>query len=201
MSKSAPKPKAATGRPAKPPADRKSAFLRFRTREGLAVKLEAAAQLSGRAVSEEVERRLEKSFDDARIHEAIADYISKDARAEAVSVVSKLLGGDENVLAVHRFAAQYAVLAARMRAEKWEGDAARATFGEQCAEAARAIGTEAFEMRATLDWARANDLALADDLDPAQRVGALLADWHEETDARSIVEKSERRARTKQSRE
>ncbi|WP_123834626.1 hypothetical protein [Methylobacterium currus] len=67
------------GRPALPAEDRKSTNLKFRTRPILRERIEAAAAESGRTVSEEVENRLEKSFEiiDA---EKIADAAFEKAK-------------------------------------------------------------------------------------------------------------------------
>lgn len=51
------------GRPPKPPAERRSANITFRTPGGLRERLEGAAKISGRSVSEEVVYRLERSFE------------------------------------------------------------------------------------------------------------------------------------------
>ena len=51
------------GRPPIPEAERKVGNLTFRTRGGLRAKLEVAAEESGRSVSEEIEHRLQVSFD------------------------------------------------------------------------------------------------------------------------------------------
>ena len=52
----------ARGRPPKPEPERKSRYVSFRARSGLQARLAAAAQQSERSVSEEIERRLERSF-------------------------------------------------------------------------------------------------------------------------------------------
>jgi hypothetical protein len=51
------------GRPAKYPAEGKRPTLTFRVRGSLHEQLREAAQLSGRSISEEIERRVEKSFE------------------------------------------------------------------------------------------------------------------------------------------
>ena len=51
------------GRPPKDPTDRKDGNLTFRTRGSLRERLSAAATENGRSISEEVERRLEASFE------------------------------------------------------------------------------------------------------------------------------------------
>jgi hypothetical protein len=50
------------GRPPLPPTHRKARNLTFRSRDDLYEELQAAAAKSGRSLSEEIERRLEKSF-------------------------------------------------------------------------------------------------------------------------------------------
>lgn len=57
------------GRPPKAPEDRKSATMRFRTREGLREQLEEAALASGRSPSEEAEIRLINSFKLEPLHQ------------------------------------------------------------------------------------------------------------------------------------
>jgi Arc-like DNA binding domain len=73
------------GRPPIPEADRKRANLTFRTRSGMREKLEAAAAQSGRSVSEEVEYRLERSFQQA---ESIADILGGVATANLLLLIS-----------------------------------------------------------------------------------------------------------------
>ena len=51
------------GRPALPESERKSRNLTFRSRGNLRTKLQDAAAASGRSVSEEIEWRLDRSFD------------------------------------------------------------------------------------------------------------------------------------------
>jgi hypothetical protein len=55
------------GRPPKPQAQRKRANLTFRVRDELRSRLEAAATVAQRSVSEEIEHRLEASFRDEEL--------------------------------------------------------------------------------------------------------------------------------------
>ena len=55
------------GRPPRHPGERLSKNRTFRVRGGLDKKLQAAAAVSGRSVSEEIEFRLDQSFDRVRL--------------------------------------------------------------------------------------------------------------------------------------
>jgi hypothetical protein len=55
------------GRPPRHPGERLSKNRTFRVRGGLDEKLQAAAAASGRSVSEEIEFRLDQSFDRVRL--------------------------------------------------------------------------------------------------------------------------------------
>ena len=59
------------GRPSKSEDERKSANMKFRTREDLREKIEAAAAASGRSASEEVEARLYNSFNLEPLHHMV----------------------------------------------------------------------------------------------------------------------------------
>ena len=59
------------GRPPKDPSDRKDGNLTFRTRGSLRAQLAEAAKRSGRSISEEVEQRLERSFYEPELIEAV----------------------------------------------------------------------------------------------------------------------------------
>ena len=59
------------GRPAKAAEDRKSASMKFRTREDLRDKIEAAAAAAGRSASEEVEERIKASFNIEPLHHMV----------------------------------------------------------------------------------------------------------------------------------
>ncbi len=83
------------GRHPKAAADRKSANMKFRTREDLREMLEAAAERSGFSVSEECERRLFASFtaDDLRliVQQEVFSAV-RDALAVALAVRSDIPG-------------------------------------------------------------------------------------------------------------
>jgi hypothetical protein len=76
------------GRPAKPEAERKSRNLNFRSREGLRLKLQQAAESAGRSISEEIEYRVDRSFESAFnpryavLFELIASHIALDEARE-----------------------------------------------------------------------------------------------------------------------
>jgi hypothetical protein len=97
MSTSGDQPQARRGRPTLPDADRKSTNLKFRTRAGLRERLEDAAEAHNRSVSEEVEWRVERSFDyesiDASVNDAFLRYIRV------------FFGGENNALAMAQMAA------------------------------------------------------------------------------------------------
>jgi hypothetical protein len=97
MSTSDDQPPARRGRPALPDADRKSTNLKFRTRAGLREKLEESAEARNRSVSEEVEWRVERSFDyeciDTSVHEAFLRYMRV------------FFGGEHNAVAMAQMAA------------------------------------------------------------------------------------------------
>jgi hypothetical protein len=70
------KPKRPPGRPPKSPEDRKGSNLTIRLRGGAREMLEASAESSGRSLSEEIEYRVERSFElnalmDSMINEAV----------------------------------------------------------------------------------------------------------------------------------
>jgi Arc-like DNA binding domain len=60
------------GRPPKPPNNRKSVNFTFRSREEMREQLRVAADRSGRSISEEIEYRLNQSFQKELILEAAA---------------------------------------------------------------------------------------------------------------------------------
>lgn len=64
------------GRPPKPADERKGANLTFRTRADFRERLEQAAQQSGRSVTEEVELRVERSFEIDRMIRGFTDLSS-----------------------------------------------------------------------------------------------------------------------------
>jgi DNA-binding NarL/FixJ family response regulator len=70
------------GRPPKPTEERKSGNLTFRTRGDLRAKLDAAATASGRSVSEEIERRLERSFDHDEMVSSVIETIEENSRLQ-----------------------------------------------------------------------------------------------------------------------
>jgi hypothetical protein len=58
------------GRPPKAKEDRKAVNFTFRSRDQMRERLEAAAAASGRSISEEIEFRLNQSFEDERLSDA-----------------------------------------------------------------------------------------------------------------------------------
>lgn len=85
------------GRPPKPAEDRKSATMRFRTREGLREQLEAAAEASGRSPSEEAEVRLQNSFKPDPL-QRLAFGDGEDAKKFIIKLISaiQIIQGYEN---------------------------------------------------------------------------------------------------------
>src|SRR5215216_475715 len=75
------------GRPALSSERKKSQTLTFRTRTDLRKTLEAAAEQAGRSISEEVEYRLQRSFD----REALVFEIYGDIHAKLFRSLQKLL--------------------------------------------------------------------------------------------------------------
>lgn len=75
------------GRPPVPAADRKDGNLTFRTRAGLREKLAEAAEAADRSISEEIERRLERSFE--------ADERRKAAAAKTLDAIELSFGGEQ----------------------------------------------------------------------------------------------------------
>src|SRR5215210_3079447 len=75
------------GRPALSSERKKSQTLTFRTRTDLRKSLEAAAEQAGRSISEEVEYRLQRSFD----REALVRELYGDQHAKLVKSLSGIL--------------------------------------------------------------------------------------------------------------
>ena len=63
------------GRPPKPPKNRKSVNFTFRSREEMREQLRVAAAVSGRSISEEIEYRLNQSFQNELILEAAKEAV------------------------------------------------------------------------------------------------------------------------------
>lgn len=80
------------GRPPKYPNEGKRPTLTFRCRPSLQEKLQAAASEADRSVSEEVERRLDKSFEDADLIAAVGAAVRQETNAG----IERLVGGKEN---------------------------------------------------------------------------------------------------------
>lgn len=102
--------KRARGRPAKAAGEKKVANLTFRVRPQMRDDLTAAAEASGRSVSEEVEYRLARSFD----HE---DIISQFIRAT--------FGRNANYMLVRIMAGVLSRLDAELGGDWWETDRGR----------------------------------------------------------------------------
>lgn len=75
------------GRPPIPEEERKGANLTFRTRGSLRLQLEAAAQEAGRSVSEEIEHRLQISFD----RKAVALQVFGEQNASLISALQNIV--------------------------------------------------------------------------------------------------------------
>ena len=78
------------GRPPMPPEDRRGPNITFRTPGGLRTRLIGAAQLSGRAMSEEVVARLEQSFMER-------DILTRVFGGEDVILFAQLVAGEVQV--------------------------------------------------------------------------------------------------------
>ena len=72
------------GRPPKPAQERKSVNFTFRSRGEMREQLSRAAEVAGRSISEEIEKRLEQSFDEERIMEAAVKAVVKYFEERAV---------------------------------------------------------------------------------------------------------------------
>ena len=77
------------GRPPKPAKERKSVNFTFRSRGDMRDRLRAAAAMSGRSISEEIEFRLEQSFQEERMAmaavNALRQYLDEKKIAEFAS--------------------------------------------------------------------------------------------------------------------
>jgi hypothetical protein len=79
------------GRPALGPAERKSAILKFRARDDLVERMREAAGKTGRSVSEEIEHRLNRSF---QTEDALTSALGGAAfRDMTLGVVTAFEGG------------------------------------------------------------------------------------------------------------
>ena len=81
------------GRPPKDPSGGKRPTLTFRCRSALQEKLQASAAEADRSMSEEVERRLEQSFEAADLETTLSKVIQQRENAG----IEKLVGGKENL--------------------------------------------------------------------------------------------------------
>jgi Arc-like DNA binding domain len=66
------------GRPPKPPKNRKSVNFTFRSREEMREQLRVAAAVSGRSISEEIEYRLNQSFQKELFLEAVRAVLQEE---------------------------------------------------------------------------------------------------------------------------
>jgi Arc-like DNA binding domain len=77
------------GRPPKPAKERKTVNFTFRSRGDMRERLRDAAAVSGRSISEEIEFRLEQSFQEERIAmavlKALRDYLDEGKIVEFAS--------------------------------------------------------------------------------------------------------------------
>lgn len=81
------------GRPPKPPEERKGGNLTFRTRADFRERLEEAAAQSGRSVTEEVELRVERSFESEVVQKRLNDVVGVfyDHGAVALNFVTSVM--------------------------------------------------------------------------------------------------------------
>ena len=89
------------GRPSLPEHQRKGRILKFRARGDLVSRMQAAAQATGRSVSEEIEYRLERSFD----HERSA-ALDRELIQETVSATLLELARERYAAAAERWAGE-----------------------------------------------------------------------------------------------
>jgi len=75
------------GRPALPASKRKSRILKFRSREDLVSRLQQAANKSGRSVSEEIEHRLEGSFQQEDFRRLLQEQLEENAQNSREALV------------------------------------------------------------------------------------------------------------------
>lgn len=87
------------GRPPKPAEERKGSNLTFRTRSDFRDRLEQAAAQSGRSVTEEVELRVERSFEVDRVVRRLDELSSVflDNGPDALSFVTKLMASISSI--------------------------------------------------------------------------------------------------------
>jgi hypothetical protein len=76
------------GRPPKAKEDRKAVNFTFRSRDQMRERLEAAAAASGRSISEEIEHRLNQSFDEERLSAA---FLGGTDTAKALQLIANAM--------------------------------------------------------------------------------------------------------------
>jgi Arc-like DNA binding domain len=76
------------GRPPKAKEDRKAVNFTFRSRDQMRERLEAAAAASGRSISEEIEYRLNQSFDEERLSAA---FLGGNDTAKALQLIANAM--------------------------------------------------------------------------------------------------------------
>ena len=85
------------GRPPKPVKQRKSVNFTFRSRGEMREQLGRADEVSGRSISEEIERRLEASFHEERMARAVAKAILEYfGEQEVFKFAAKTIQGDQS---------------------------------------------------------------------------------------------------------
>ena len=82
------------GRPPKPAKERRRSHFTFRTTDALREQLRAAAAVEGRSISEEIEWRLQQSFEREQMAQAVAKaIIGHFDEREVVKFASKTTEG------------------------------------------------------------------------------------------------------------
>ncbi len=104
------------GRPPKAESDRKNTYLGFRVRDGMREKLEAAAEAGSRSPSEEIERRLIKSFEDEK---RIAEL---ERHIDVMKQTERLLWPDESARVIGQGFAMALAAARHASGQDWRED-------------------------------------------------------------------------------
>ena len=81
------------GRPFKNPQEGKRPSVTFRCRAGLQAKLQTEAQQADRSVSEEIERRLEQSFEFMDLIRSVSSDIAREATTRTIEKMYERVGG------------------------------------------------------------------------------------------------------------
>lgn len=116
----------------------------FRCHPDLQAKLQQSADEDSRSLSEEIERRLERSFDSGEITAMFLEHASRSTADVAVTFLSSSFGGAQNLQAGKDFALYLAKYRAGLPDDFCEDDENRDAFASKCADFGRAIGIMTF---------------------------------------------------------